>query len=128
MYHKIQINKISSFFDFKERTDLLIWIWHCNVKNVDVTLVLASQISLLKCKLYAYDIGGKTLKWIDSFLCDRQQRVVMNGVKLEWALVLSGVHQGTVLGPLLFSLYTNDITEDIDSELRFFADDCVCYR
>ena len=47
MYHKIQINKISSFFDFKERTDLLIWIWHCNVKNVDVTLELASQVSLL---------------------------------------------------------------------------------
>ena len=83
---------------------------------------------LLKCKLYAYGIGGKTLKWINSFLCDRQQRVVMNGVKLEWDLVLSGVPQGTVLGPLLFSLYINDITEDIDSELRFFADDCVCYR
>ena len=60
---------------------------------------------LLKCKLYAYGIGGKTLKWIDSFLCDRQRRVVMNGNKLEWALVLSGVPQGTVLGPLLFSLY-----------------------
>ena len=42
--------------------------------------------------------------------------------------VLSGVPKGTVLGPLLFSLYINDITEDIDSELRFFADDCVCYR
>ena len=42
--------------------------------------------------------------------------------------VLSGVPQGTVLGPLLFSLYINDITEDIDSELRLFADDCVCYR
>ena len=41
---------------------------------------------------------------------------------------LSGVPQGTVLGPLLFSLYINDITEDIDSDLRLFADDCVCYR
>ena len=42
--------------------------------------------------------------------------------------VLSGVPQGTVLGPLLFSLYINDITKDIDSELRLFADDCVCYH
>ena len=83
---------------------------------------------LVKCKLYGYGIGGKTLKWIYSFLCDRQQRVMVNGVKSDWAPVLSGVLQGTVLGSLLFSLYINDITEDIDSELRLFADDCVCYR
>ena len=66
-------------------------------------------------------------QWTDSFLCDRLQRVMVNGVKSDWAPVLSGVPQGTVLGPLLFSLYINNITEDIDSELRLFADDCVCY-
>ena len=38
------------------------------------------------------------------------------------------VPQGTVLGPLLFSLYINDISTDIDSEIRLFVDDCVCYR
>ena len=79
-------------------------------------------------KLFSYGIGGKTLKWIDSFLCFRQQRVVVNGVKSDWAPVLSGVPQGTVLGPLLFSLYINDISSDIESEIRLFADDCVCYR
>ena len=42
--------------------------------------------------------------------------------------VSSGVSQGSVLGPLLFSLYINDISKGIDSELRLFADDCVCYR
>ena len=68
------------------------------------------------------------MKWIDSFLCFRQQRVVVNGVKSDWAPVLSGVPQGTVLGPLLFSLYINDISSDIESEIRLFADDCVCYR
>ena len=83
---------------------------------------------LLKSKLFSYGIGGKTLKWIDSFLCFRQQRVVVNGVKSDWAPVLSGVPQGTVLGPLLFCLYINDISSDIESEIRLFADDCVCYR
>ena len=58
-----------------------------------------------------------------------QQRIVVNRAKSDWALVLSGIPrpQGTVLGPLLFSLYINDISTDIDSEIRLFADDCVCH-
>ena len=81
----------------------------------------------LKKHLFTYGIGGKTFKWIDSFLCFRQQRVVVNGVKSDWA-PLSGVPQGTVLGPLEFPLYINDILSDIEFETRLFADDCVCYR
>ena len=81
---------------------------------------------LLKSKLFSYGIGGKTLKLIDSFLCFRQQRVV-NGVKSDWVPVLSGVPQGNVLGPLFFSLYINDISSDIESEIRLFADDCVSF-
>ena len=80
---------------------------------------------LLKSKLFSYGIGGKTLEWINAFLCFRQQRVVVNGVKSDWAPVVSGVPQGTVLGPLLFSLYINDIPVGIDSQIRLFADDCV---
>ena len=56
------------------------------------------------------------------------KRVVVNGVKSDWDPVLLGVPQGTVLGPLLFSLYINDISSDVESEIRPFADDCVCYR
>ena len=78
--------------------------------------------------MFSYDIGGKTLKWTDSFLCFRKQPVVVNGVKSDRAPVLLGVPQGTVLGPLLFSLYINDISSDIESEIRLFADDCVCYH
>ena len=83
---------------------------------------------LFKSKLFSYGIGGKTIKWIDAFLCLRQQWVVVNRVKSDWAPVVSGVPQGTVLGPLLFSLHINDIMSDIEDERRPFADDCVCYR
>ena len=82
----------------------------------------------LKSKLFSYGIGGTTLNWINAFFCFRQQRVGVNVIKSDWALVVSGIPQGNVLGPLLFSLYINDISADIESEIRLFADDCVCYR
>ena len=80
------------------------------------------QHELLKSKLFSYGIDGRKLKWINAFLCYRQQRVVENGVKSDWASVVSGVPQGTILGPLLFSLHINDITADIESEIRLFAE------
>ena len=83
---------------------------------------------LLKSKFFSYAIGGKTLNWINAFLCYRQQRVVVNGIKSDWAPAVSGVPKGTVLGPFLFSLHINDIIADIESEIRLFADDCVYYR
>ena len=65
------------------------------------------------------------VKWIDSFLCFRQLHVIVNGIKSDWVPVLSGVPQGTILGPLLFSLYINDISTNIDTEIRLFAENCV---
>ena len=64
---------------------------------------------------------------MDAFLCFRQQIAVVNGVKSDWAPVVSGDPQCTVLCPLLFSLHINDIMSGIESEIRLFADDCVCY-
>ena len=83
---------------------------------------------LLKSKLFSNGIGVKTIKKDNAFLCFGQQKVVVNGVKSDWASVVSGVPQGTVFGPLLFSLHINDIMSDIESEIRLFADDCVCFR
>ena len=58
----------------------------------------------------------------------RNQRVVVDGESSNTALVKSGVPQGTVLGPLMFLVYINDINESITSSIRLFADDCVVYN
>ena len=75
-----------------------------------------------------YGIQGKTLAWINSWLTERFQRVAVDGEASSFVKVTSGVPQGTVLGPLLFLLFINDIHENLDSTLRLFADDALLYR
>ena len=82
----------------------------------------------LKANCSVMELVGRQLNGLmPSFAIDNKE-LLFNGVKSDWAPVVSGVPQGTVLGPLLFSLHINDITSDIESEIRLFADDCVCYR
>lgn len=83
---------------------------------------------ILLSKLYHYGIQGKKLTWINSWLTERFQRVVMDGEASSLAKVTSGVPQGTVLGPLMFLLFINDIHENINSSLRLFADYALLYR
>ena len=78
--------------------------------------------------MFGYGIRGKNLKYIDFCLWYRIQRVAVNGATSEWAPVFTGVSQGIVLGPVLFSLYINDTSIGADSEIRLFADECFCYR
>ena len=80
-----------------------------------------STHELLKSKLSQYGKVGRTLNWIDAFLCHRAKCVVVNGETSDWSQVDSGVPQGTVLGPVLFSLYINDMVEEIQSNIRLFA-------
>ena len=82
----------------------------------------------LLMKLYMYGITGKTHRWIEDFLGNRTQEVVVNGSKSECGMVKSGVPQGTVLGPLLFLIYINDIESQITSSINLFADDSALYR
>ena len=74
-------------------------------------------------KLKRNGINGNLLNLISNFLSDRKQRVVLNGIESEWENIYSGVPQGSVLGPLLFLIYINDLTDNIKSKIKLFADD-----
>ena len=74
-------------------------------------------------KLKQNGIEGNLLNLFQSYLADRKQRVVLNGMESNWGEVKAGVPQGSVLGPLLFLVYINDLEEGIKSSVKFFADD-----
>jgi hypothetical protein len=74
-------------------------------------------------KLEAIGVRGKLLKWISDYLTNRFQSVVIKGEKSDSLMVPAGVPQGSVLGPLLFLVYINDIVDNIESTIKLFADD-----
>ena len=82
----------------------------------------------LLLKLKAHGIGNGMINWIEKWLIDRRQRVVVDGEVSKWKSVLSGVPQGSVLGPIVFLIYINDLDDDITSKVLKFADDTKVFR
>ena len=76
-------------------------------------------------KLSSVGISGPLLRWFTDYLLidKRKQRVVLPGTASSWTSIKAGVPQGSILGPLLFLVYINDIVENIHSSIRLFADD-----
>ena len=72
--------------------------------------------------------GNDVINWIEKWLTYRRQRIIVDGEISNWKSVLSGVPQGSVLGPILFLIYINDLEDDISNKVLKFADDTNVFR
>ena len=104
--------------NYKE-TDLIIMDFSKAFDKVDHNLLIY--------KLFNLGVNNSTVSWIKSFLQSRSQSVVVEGKQSSSVPVMSGVPQGSVLGPCLFLAYINDLPDSIKSRARLFADDTIVY-
>ena len=130
------------FLKGKSTTTQLLEVYHdildsvASGNEVDVIYLDLSKAfdkvphNLLLLKLKHYGINGSLLSWFGSYLTDRYQRVALDGSFSDWLPVTSGVPQGSILGPLLFVLYVNDVPNYIqyNSTIALFADDSKLFN
>lgn len=82
----------------------------------------------LLAKLRAVGFSDNIVDWLSSYLNNRQQRVCLRGKVSSWKTINAGVPQGSILGPVLFLIFINDIVHDIRTNIRLFADDTMIYK
>ena len=101
-----------------------------NLLKNDFLNVLVSifKFQRLLEKMKSYGIEGQLLKWTRSFLENRTQQVKVNKATSDIADVTSGIPQGSILGPILFTIFINDLPDLVNSLCKIFADDTKCYN
>ena len=112
-------NEVSSILDSAGQVDMVYLDFSKAFDSVSHKLLLH--------KLCSFGFHSSLLKWFEAYLIGRRQRVVVDGVNSDWLPVVSGVLQGSILGPLLFVLYINDLPSVAQTTIALFADDAKCY-
>ena len=102
----------------------LLELWHLIYPCM---LFLACLHAALPCKLKSYGISGQIFGLISSFLSNRQFQVLLDGKSLQEYQVNAGVPQGSILGPTLFLLYSNDLPDNVICDITIYADDGTLY-
>lgn len=114
------VQDISETMDFREEIDAVV---------IDLAKAFDKvPHDLLIAKIRNLNIDHRVTNWIKLFLKNRKQKVRIGDAFSEEIDITSGIPQGSVLGPLLFLIYVNDLPANIKSEIRLFADDCIVYR
>jgi hypothetical protein len=116
LYHNLSLNlsnNIDTQIIFLDISKAFDQVWHTG----------------LIYKLKKTGISGKLLKWTKNYLSNRKQKVIINGISSKWEYLKGGVPQGSVLGPLFFLVYINDLVNVIEfASVRMFADDTCLLR